>query len=401
MSVRTGALRVGAVIVAAGAGTRFGRETPKQFLPLAGIPVVVHAIRAFRDLAEVREVVVALPGERFAHWNAHVTPFLAEEGPSVRGVPGGGTRQESVHLGLEALGGDFDVLAVHDAARPGVGPELIRRVLGEAVVRGAAIPAVRPADTLWRTRRGEVVEVVDRACVAAAQTPQCFRPDVLLPALAGARRDGFGGSDEATLVRRSGHPVAVVEGSPVNLKVTTPGDLEMVRHRFGASPSLPRIGFGFDAHRFAGPAEAGPLVLGGIVFPGEPPLVGHSDGDALLHALTDAILGAVAAGDIGSLFPSSDVSLRGAASDRFVKRALEIAEAAGYRLGQVDLTVIAERPRLAPRALEIRNRLGALLGIPPDAIGIKATTTDRMGFTGRSEGLVAHAVARLDPLVAA
>ncbi len=388
-------IRVGVVVVAAGSGIRFGGDTPKQFLPLAGMPLAAHSIRTFRALPEVREVAVVLPRKRFDDWSAQLAPFLEGDGLSpVRFAPGGAARQDSSFAGLEALGGDCNLLAVHDAARPGVDAALIRRVFAAAQVRGAAIPATRPADTLWRTRDGQVAEAVDRERIAAAQTPQCFRPDVLLPAFAAARRAGFSGSDEASLVRKAGHPVAVVEGGPGNLKVTEPGDLDVLR--FGAPPS--RTGFGYDAHRFVAEDGGAPLVLGGVAFPGEPRLEGHSDGDALLHALTDAILGAVAAGeDIGGLFPSTDASLRGAASERFVKRALEIAAESGYRPGQADLTVIGERPRLTPRALAIRERVGALLALPPDAIGFKATTTDRMGFVGQGEGLAAHALVRMDP----
>ncbi len=390
--------RVGVLVVAAGAGNRFGGETPKQFLPLAGIPVAVHSIRTFRSLPEVTEVAVALPRDGFETWVGRLSPFL-EGDPPPRFVPGGATRQESVRLGLEVLGPNFDLLAVHDAARPGATPDLIRRTLAAAAATGAAIPGVRPADTLWRSEAGKALRLVDRDHVSAAQTPQCFRPDVLREALRKTGREGLEASDEASVVRAAGLPVSIVEGSPANLKVTRPEDLDMLRSFMDAKrEELPRVGFGFDAHRFAGASGSGELMLGGIAFPDEPALEGHSDGDALLHALTDAILGAVAASDIGGLFPSSDEALRGASSERFVKRALEVAESRGFRPGQVDLTIIAARPRLAPRVAEIRERLSSLLGIPPEVIGIKATTTDGMGFTGRAEGLAAQALVRMDPI---
>ncbi len=386
-------LRVGAVVVAAGAGTRFGAETPKQFLTLAGAPVAAHSVRAFQSLAEVREIVAVLPADGFDCWKGVAAPFL--EG--ARLVPGGATRQESVGLGVAALDGPFDLIAVHDAARPGADPDLIRRVFAAAAESGAALPALRPPDTLWSADGDEAHAVVDRDRVRAAQTPQCFVPEVLSEAMDRARRDGFSGSDEATLVRRAGRPVRLVEGSARNLKVTRPEDLDMIRRVFAGKERPSRVGSGWDVHRFADAAGPRPLMLGGAAFPGEPPLVGHSDGDALLHAVTDAILGAVAAGDIGGLFPSSDEALRGAASERFVRRALEVALEAGYRPGQADLTVIANRPRLAPRAAEIRERIAALLGIPLDAVGLKATTTDGLGFAGRGEGLAAQALVRMDP----
>ena len=397
-------MRVGAVVVAAGSGTRFGGgAAPKQFQPVLGLPLVVHSVRAVLASDKVARLVVVLPEEGFESWRADLGPHLDPERGRVSYCPGGASRQESTARGLEALDARFEeecgavaeLIAVHDGARPAPPPALVEEVIEAARRHGAAIPGCRPPDTLWRVADdGNVESLVDRDRTVAVQTPQCFRRGLLRESLARAEEAGLSGTDEASLVRAAGHPVRVVEGSPRNLKVTRPVDLEVARTLLAGATGMPRFGFGFDAHRFG---TTGTLQLGGIAFPGVPALVGHSDGDAVLHALTDAILGAVAGPDIGALFPSSDPALRGAASERFVWRALEIAARAGYGPGQVDLTIIAERPRLAPRIDEMRQRIGGMLGIAPDAVGLKATTTDGMGFTGRGEGLATQALARLDP----
>ena len=397
-------MRVGAVVVAAGSGTRFGSgQVPKQFRPVLGRPLVVHSVRALLASERVTRLVAVLPAAGFESWVAELGRFRGPEGDRVSFCPGGASRQESSARGLEALDERFleaegavaDLVAVHDGARPAPPRTLVDAVIAAAHRHGAAIPGCRPSDTLWRLAGdGNVESLVDRERTVAVQTPQCFRRDLLRQSLAWAAEAGFRGTDEASAVRAAGYPVRVVEGSPQNLKVTRPTDLAVARTLLGGQSGVPRIGFGIDAHRFG---TTGTLQLGGIGFAGVPALRGHSDGDAVLHALTDAILGAVAAPDIGALFPSSDPGLRGAASERFVRRALEVAAAAGYAPGQVDVTIIAERPRLAPRVAEMRQKLGGMLGIAAGAVGLKATTTDGMGFTGRGEGLAAQALVRLDP----
>jgi 2-C-methyl-D-erythritol 4-phosphate cytidylyltransferase/2-C-methyl-D-erythritol 2,4-cyclodiphosphate synthase len=399
------AIRVGAVVVAAGSGTRFGsRELPKQFQPVLGLPLVVHSVRAVLAAGSIQRLVLVLPAAAFESGRQYLRPFFASEGDRLSYCPGGDTRQESTSRGLDALDerfvredGEFaDLVAVHDGARPAPPLSLIEEVVEAAGRYGAAIPGRRPADTLFGLAGdGTCVEgLVDRERTVAVQTPQCFRRDLLREALDRAAEAEVTGTDEASLVRAAGHPVRLVEGSPRNLKVTHPLDLTLARTLLGGGAGLPRMGSGFDAHRFG---ATGALQLGGISFPGVHALEGHSDGDALLHALTDAILGAVAGPDIGTLFPSSDPGLRGAASERFVRRALEVAAEAGYAPGQVDLTIIAERPRLAPRIDEMRRRIAGMLGILPAAVGLKATTTDGMGFAGRGEGLAAQALVRMDP----
>ena len=414
--------RADAVVVAAGAGARFsassvcGSDLPKQFLPLGGRPLLTLAAEALLAAPGVERVAVALPAAGFAGWRERVAPFLAFAGDRLRYCPGGATRQESVRLGLRALaaapaaaeaGGSRselpELVAVHDGARPAPPPDLIRRVLRAGAEFGAAAPVRPSTDTLWQLGpEGRLGEVLPREEIGAAQTPQCFRRALLAEALEAAAARGFTGTDEASLVRAAGHPVAAVSGSSRNLKVTTPADLESLRAALpagfggeGPGTGPPRLGFGFDAHRFG---RTGACVLGGVSFPEAPALLGHSDGDALLHALADAVLGAMAAPDLGSLFPSDDETCRGAASGRFLRRAVEIAAAGGYAPGQADLTVIGERPRLAPRRQAVREAVAAGLGTPPGAVGLKATTTDGLGFPGRGEGLAVQALVRLDPL---
>lgn len=422
--------RADAVVVAAGAGARFSASSassssaaassasdlPKQFLPLGGRPLLTRAAEALLAAPGIERVAVALPAAGFAAWRERVAPFLAFAGDRLRFCPGGATRQESVRLGLRALAAAPaagraeaspselpELVAVHDGARPAPPPDLIRRVLRAGAEFGAAAPVTPPTDTLWRLGpEGRLGEVLPREAIGAAQTPQCFRRGLLTGALDAAAARGFSGTDEASLVRAAGHPVAAVAGSPRNLKVTTPADLDALRAALPAGPNgggrgagPARLGFGFDAHRFG---TRGVCVLGGVQFPEAPALLGHSDGDALFHALADAVLGAMAAPDLGSLFPSGDESLRGAASGRFLRRAVAIAAAGGYAPGQADLTVIGEQPRLAPRRQAVRESVAAALGTPPGALGLKATTTDGLGFPGRGEGLAVQALVRLDPL---
>ena len=428
MSPRAAEPRADAVVVAAGAGARFAAAPgggagsagglPKQFLPLGGRPLLTLAVEGLLRAPGIERVAVALPPAGFADWRERVAPFLAFAADRLRFCPGGSIRQESVRLGLRALGAHSpagperdarepsespelpELVAVHDGARPAAPPDLIGRVLRAAAEFGAAAPVAPATDTWWRLGPAERLrEVLPREEIGAAQTPQCFRRDLLEESLAAAAANGFTGTDEASLLRAAGHPVAAVAGSAENLKVTTPADLDSLRARLsdgaGTGAGPPRLGLGFDAHRFG---TEGALVLGGVSFPEVPALLGHSDGDALFHALADAVLGAMAAPDLGSLFPSADASLRGAASGRFLRRAVEIAAAGGYAPGQADLTVIGERPRLAPRREAVRESVAAVLGTPPGALGLKATTTDGMGFPGRGEGLAVQALVRLDSL---
>jgi 2-C-methyl-D-erythritol 4-phosphate cytidylyltransferase/2-C-methyl-D-erythritol 2,4-cyclodiphosphate synthase len=381
-----------ALIVAAGSGERFGGEKPKQYLSLAGRPLLRHAVEAFLGHPAVTAVqVVYQPAHRSLYDEATAGLVLPEP------VPGGATRQDSGRLGLERLacwpGGPPARVLIHDAARPLVGAGTISRVLAALDQAPAAIAAVPVIDTLKRAEGGRTAGTVDRAGLWQAQTPQGFHFQTILEAH--RRLAGAGLTDDAAVAEAAGLSVALVPGSPDNLKVTTPDDLDRA-HRLLGTPSAGfadvRTGLGFDVHRFA--AGDG-VMLCGVPVPHSHRLEGHSDADVALHALTDAILGAIGAGDIGSHFPPSDLRWRGADSAVFLGHAVALVRARGGIIGHVDLTLICERPKIGPHRAAMVTRLAGLLGIAEDRVSVKATTTERLGFTGREEGIAAQAVATI------
>ncbi|MBM3511598.1 MAG: bifunctional 2-C-methyl-D-erythritol 4-phosphate cytidylyltransferase/2-C-methyl-D-erythritol 2,4-cyclodiphosphate synthase [Alphaproteobacteria bacterium] len=374
------------VIVAAGQGSRFGGETPKQYLALAGKPVLRHAVEALqatRSLAAIR--VVIDPAQRAAYEAAVGDLGLLEP------VAGGSSRQESVKRGLESVIplAPAHVL-IHDGARPFADPALIGRVLAALDRHDGAVPTVPVSDALKRVEGEQVTAAVARAGLHRAQTPQGFRFRAILAAHR-ALDPAAGVEDDAEVARQAGLAVAAVAGAEENLKITTAGDLARAERLLGAAGEV-RTGTGFDVHRF-GPGRA--LKLGGIEIPFERGLVGHSDADVALHALVDALLGAIAAGDIGHHFPPSDPRWRGADSGQFVLHAAKLVAARGARVAHVDLTIICEAPKVAPHRAAMAARIAALLGIAIDRVSVKATTTEGLGFTGRREGIAAQAVATI------
>ncbi len=382
-----------ALIVAAGSGERFGGEVPKQYLLLDGRPLLRHAIEAFLHHPSVSGVqVVYQPAHRDLYDAATEGLGLPEP------VPGGATRQDSGRLGLERLTqapqGPPDTVLIHDAARPLVDAGTISRVLAALERVPAAIAAVQVIDTLKRGEDGLAVGTVDRTGLWRAQTPQGFQFPSILEAH--RRLAGAGLTDDAAVAERAGLPVALVPGSPDNIKVTTPDDLERAHRLIGragnAAATLTdvRVGMGFDVHRFA---EGQGVVLCGVPIPHSHRLEGHSDADVALHALTDAILGAIGAGDIGSHFPPSDPQWRGVDSAVFLTHAVALVAARGGAINHVDVTVICERPKVGPHRVAMVARLAALLGVSSDRVSVKATTTEKLGFTGREEGIAAQAVA--------
>jgi 2-C-methyl-D-erythritol 4-phosphate cytidylyltransferase/2-C-methyl-D-erythritol 2,4-cyclodiphosphate synthase len=375
------------LIVAAGSGSRLGREVPKALVPVAGRPLLSWTLDAFVP-GEFSRVVVAAPANR-------VEDFERLVGGRGRVVAGGETRSASVRLGVAALApGGADVVAIHDAARPLVTNAEIRAVLEAAGRAGAAAAATAAVDTIKRVS-GESVETLDRREIFAAATPQAFRWPVLEKAL--ALGDA---TDEAALCERLGVPVVLVPVSRLSFKITTPADLELAEAVLSArseekmTTMPPRVGIGFDAHPFAAGRA---LRLGGVSVPHTAGLQGHSDGDALLHALTDAILGAAGLGSIGDHFPPSDPSWKDADSAVFVERARALAADRGWRVGNVDAVVIAEEPRIAPHAAAIRERLAALLAADPAAVSVRGTSTNGLGFTGRKDGIAAAVIVLLVP----
>lgn len=375
-------MTVTALLMAAGRGTRFGAEAPKQYLPLLGRPIMRHAAEALlREGLVDRIVPVVAPGEE-----THVAGLLAGL-PVLPPVPGGATRAESVRAGLEALVADPPaIVLVHDAARPVVPPGTIAALLAALQTTPGAIPAQPVADTLKRGAAGRIVETVPREALYRAQTPQAFRYEVLRA----AHRTGDGSAtDDAALLEAAGLPVALVPGGESNVKITWPEDLARVEAHLAAR-MIPRMGTGFDVHRLV---EGRPLILCGITVPHHLGLSGHSDADVGIHALCDAIYGALAEGDIGRWFPPSEAQWKDADSARFLRHAAERIAARGGVLANADVTLICERPKIAPHAAAMRARLAELLGVSIDAISVKATTTERLGFPGRGEGIAAQAAA--------
>jgi len=365
--------RTVALVVAAGSGTRAGGDTPKQYRRLAGKALLAHAVDRLRHPRIDAVQVVIGQGQDEAYREAVGSRAL----PSP--ILGGATRRQSVRNGLDALG-DVERVLIHDAARPFLPAAVIDRLLDALGNHDGAVPALPVIDTLAR-RNGEAVP---RENLVRVQTPQAFRFEPIRRAHAAWAGDEA--TDDAQVARAAGLDVANVEGDPALDKLTFEADFR----RAEATLLTPRTGLGFDVHALAAGAE---LWLGGVRIPHDKGLAGHSDADVVLHALTDAILGALAAGDIGDHFPPSDPRWRGAPSSLFLDHARELVAREGGLIAHVDVTIICESPRIGPHRQAMRDRIAALLRLPASRISIKATTTDRLGFTGRGEGIAAQAVA--------
>ena len=373
-----------ALLMAAGSGSRFGAAVPKQYLPLLGRPVLRHAAEALLAGGLVSAIQPVCPAGEEARIAA-----LLEGLPLLPPVAGGATRQASVRAGLEALAAlpsPPETVLVHDAARPVLPPGSVARLLRALEQAPGAIPAQPVADTLKQGESGRILATVPRAGLFRAQTPQAFRFGPLLAAHRAAIAEA---TDDAQLLEAAGQAVALVEGSETNIKITFPEDLARVEAML-MSRLLPRIGTGFDVHRI----EAGrPMVLCGVTVPCEFGLAGHSDADVGIHALCDAIYGALAEGDIGRHFPPSEMRWKDADSAQFLRHAASRIAARGGVLANCDVTLLCEKPRIGPHRDAMQARLAELLGVPPDRVGVKATTTERLGFTGRGEGIAAQAAA--------
>ncbi len=379
MTVAPALPRTAAVIVAAGQGLRAGQPLPKQFAPWRGRPLVRHSAQALAD-AGITPIVVTIPP------GAEELAQTALAGlPGIRLVTGGDTRQASVRLALEALAGDPpELVLIHDAARPRLSAAVITRLVIVLRDYAAAIPVLPVIDSLAAAHGALMGEPAKREDLRRVQTPQAFRfPEILAAhrAWPGAATAG----DDAQVAQAAGLSVALVEGDEALHKLTFAAD-------FAADAPPVRVGSGYDVHRLADGEE---LWLCGIKLDHPRGLAGHSDADVALHALVDALLGAIGAGDIGDHFPPSDPQWRGASSDRFVTHAVSLARAAGYRAGNIDLTIICEAPKIGPHREAMRLRLAQLLECDLAAVSVKATTTERLGFTGRGEGIAAQATATL------
>ena len=367
-----------------------GASTPKQFTELLGVPILIHAVRAFRQVPAIGAIVVVAPAEHLDHTQALLAQYQLDGHCTV--VIGGKLRQDSVRIGLAQVPDDSTLVAVHDGARPLITPQDIQRCLAAAATTGSAIMAVPVKDTLKGVGPDTAIRhTVEREGLWQAQTPQVVQTDLLKEAFTKAEQDGFVGTDEASLLEHGGWQVSVVEGSETNLKITRPDDLlmaEAILMQKQPPPQL-RIGHGFDAHRLvAGRA----LILGGMEIPHALGLLGHSDADVLTHALCDAILGAIGAGDIGRHFPDSDPQYKGISSITLLAQVIGLAAERHLRLVNGDITVVAQRPKLAPHFPAMQKILAEACRVEPDAINLKASTTEQMGYTGREEGISAHAV---------
>ncbi|WP_067201788.1 bifunctional 2-C-methyl-D-erythritol 4-phosphate cytidylyltransferase/2-C-methyl-D-erythritol 2,4-cyclodiphosphate synthase [Microbacterium sp. XT11] len=379
------------IVVAAGSGTRLDGGAPKAFVGIDARPILRHALdRVFA--AAPAQVVVVAPAGFEGDAETEMRAAAGERAELGVVVTGGATRQESVAAGLSALWGDVTTVLVHDAARALTPPEQIDAVARAVTHEAGVIPALPVVDTLKRVDDDRVVAAVDRAALAAAQTPQGFPRALLEASYAAAREQGAEYTDDAALFAAAGHEVRRIPGSERAFKITTQADLERARHLLGASaPRAPRVGIGTDVHAFGG---EGDLWLAGLHWPGEQALSGHSDGDAVAHAIVDALLGAAGLGDIGQHFGTAHPEYAGAHADVFLGRTRELVADAGFTIGNVSVQFQANRPRFAARRAEAEQVLSALLGAP---VSVTATTTDGLGFPGRGEGVAVTAVALVFP----
>lgn len=382
--------RTAAILVAAGRGLRAGTGGPKQYRAIGGRTVIHRALAAFSEHPDVAVVQPVVNPDDIDVFNAAVSGLRHE-------VPahGGATRQASVLAGLEALVPHRpDIVLIHDAARPFVTSAVISRAIQAAGKTGAAIPVVPVTDTIKEvTASGDIIATPERAKLRIAQTPQTFKFEVILEAHRRAARDGLTEfTDDAAIAEWAGLTVATFEGDVANMKLTTPEDFVREEARLAAQLGDIRTGTGYDVHAFG---EGDHVWLCGLRVPHSKGFLAHSDGDVGLHALVDAILGALADGDIGSHFPPSDMKWKGASSDQFLKYAIERVTARGGRVANLEVTMICERPKIGPLRDQMRARIAEISGVDISRIAVKATTSERLGFTGREEGIAATASATI------
>lgn len=378
-----------AVVVAAGRGVRMGAAVNKVLLPLRGEPVIRHTVRAFCEADKIDGVVVVASADETEQMRAALCGL--EKVCAI--VPGGSTRQESVKNGLDALPKEARIALVHDGARPLISRELIARCIRQTEDCGSAVVCTPVTDTVKVEKDGCVVRTLDRSQLRAVQTPQCFFAGELKAAYEAAARDGVSVTDDASVMEHAGHSVHLLESSEVNFKLTTPEDLRRAEDIIGERKfmqRLPRTGVGYDVHKLASGRR---LILCGKEIPWEKGLDGHSDADVAVHALMDALLGAACLGDIGRLYPDNDPAFEGADSMKLLADVLRRVKDAGYAVVHADVTIVAQKPKLMPYMDEMRRNLeNAMAGAQ---VNVKATTTERLGFEGRGEGISAQAVATI------
>ncbi|MDK2880257.1 MAG: 2-C-methyl-D-erythritol 4-phosphate cytidylyltransferase [Clostridia bacterium] len=380
-----------------------GAPLNKVFLPLGGRPLLLYSVRLFEESPFISTYVVVAAPEEVGFCRTLLSSCSPDKLAGV--VAGGETRQESVANGLRALSEDCSFVVVHDGARPLLSRDVLEGAVQRAFDCGAVVVGVPVKDTVKVVEQGGVTATPPRSSLWIAQTPQVFRRSLLSRALEAAGEAGFQGSDDSSLVERLGVRVEMFRGGYENIKITTPGDLVIAESLLAGAKGAAgeaqergevgsRIGLGYDVHPFC---AGRPLILGGVEIPGETGLAGHSDADVLLHALMDACLGAAGLPDIGSQFPPGEPRWKDASSLALLAVVAGLLDEAGYRVAQVDLVVAAERPRLGRYLEGMKERIAAVLGIPRTAVGLKATTTEGLGFVGRGEGIAAWAVATVMP----
>ena len=379
-----------AIILAGGASHRMGAGKNKVLLPIGGVPAIVRSVKAYAGLVDGLVVVARAedaPAIQAALDAAKLTAIMA---------PGGDTRQESVWNGLCALPERCDRVLIHDGARCLVDEGTIRRAMASVEACGTGVAAIPVVDTIKQTdAEGYVAGTPDRAALRAMQTPQGFDVALIRRAHEAARQEGYLGTDDAALVERLGVPVRLTEGDRRNLKLTTPEDIAMAEALLNTASPLPalRVGQGYDVHRLV---EGRDLVLCGVTVPHDRGLLGHSDADVALHALMDAMLGAMALGDIGKHFPDTDERYRGISSMTLLRHVVDLLHEHRAHVTNADVTIVAQKPKLLPYIPQMRQNVAEALGLPLDRVNVKATTTERLGFEGREEGVSAQAVCMIE-----
>ncbi len=383
--------RVSLIVVAAGRGARLGGTAPKQYLACAGKPLLCHTLEALAAAHDFLATTIVIHPDDRGLYDSVVTELSPVARARLTAPAHGGTsRQASVRLGLEAQRGLApDLVLIHDGARPFPSPGLVARAIAAAARYGAAIPATAVTDTIKQVdAQHRIVGAPERAALRAVQTPQAFRFELILEAHRRAASAEL--TDDAAVASEAGHSVYVFEGETTNLKVTTMRDLDEAEGRLQAKATDVRVGQGFDVHAFT---EGDGLWLGGVFIPHDKKLLGHSDADVALHALADAIYGALADGDIGSHFPPSDPQWKGAASEIFLRHAVGQVRARGGVLSHLDVTLVCETPKVGPYREVMRARIAEIAGLSVSRVAVKATTSERLGFTGRKEGVACFALA--------
>jgi 2-C-methyl-D-erythritol 4-phosphate cytidylyltransferase / 2-C-methyl-D-erythritol 2,4-cyclodiphosphate synthase len=387
-------MRTVAIIPAGGVGKRLRTQKAKQYLLLNHVPVLVHTLKVFQQAKIIDEIILVLPPDDVASAQKQlINKYGLTKVTAV--VAGGKERQDSVKNGLSAISGKCDIVIIHDAVRPFVTQELIKQVVAAAKTTGAAAVGVKAKDTIKETKKDNLVAAtIPRQNLWLTQTPQAFKFELLKKAYTAAYRGKYYGTDDASLAEKIGAKVKMIDGSYENIKITTPEDLimaEALMKKKGGEMNF-RNGFGYDSHRFAYGRK---FILGGVEIPFNKGLQGHSDADALLHAICDALLGAASCGDIGRHFPDTDAEYKDISSIILLERVKKIIEIKGFSINNVDATVVMEKPKLAPYAAQMVSNIARTLEITETAVNIKAKTNESMGFVGRDEGMAVFAVATI------